>query len=255
MKQLHMIEVEIDVPALYRFLHMQGMAHRDDDTELGYGVHAWLGAALGDLAPQPWRLLMERHRPARILGYASHDASSLVQRLVEFGEPSVLRVCPEPHLMIASRPMPAWREGRRLGFQTLVCPVGRKAGTGIEKDIFLIHADAQDDGVELSRETIYCEWAKERFNRYSVTVDSIRLTGFRLVRQERQTQPVNGKRKFARIVRPQALLEGELTINNSADFTELLRHGIGRHRAFGYGMILLRPPSWAEVRYFQADSV
>lgn len=73
MKPLFMLELEFDVVALYRFLHTQGLSGREDDTELGYGVHAWLGAAFGDLAPKPWRLLMDKHRPPRILGYASHD--------------------------------------------------------------------------------------------------------------------------------------------------------------------------------------
>jgi CRISPR system Cascade subunit CasE len=243
MKPLFMLELEFDVVALYRFLHTQGLSGREDDTELGYGVHAWLGAAFGDLAPKPWRLLMDKHRPPRILGYASHDASALQQRVVEFAEPSVLQVCPEPQLMIASRSMPTWEKGRKLGFQTLVCPIGRKARSRIEKDLFLIHADSQscDDG--LSREEIYCDWAKQRFNDYSVTVDYMRLAGFRLVKQMRQTQSAKGERVLRQIVRPQAVLEGELTIEDPNRFARLLRHGVGRHRAFGYGMILLRPPS------------
>jgi CRISPR system Cascade subunit CasE len=243
MKPLFMLELEFDVVALYRFLHTQGLSGREDDTELGYGVHAWLGAAFGDLAPKPWRLLMDKHRPPRILGYASHDASALQQRVLEFAEPGVLRVCPEPQLMIASRAMPTWEKGRRLGFQTLVCPIGRKARSGIEKDLFLIHADSPSDYDGLSREQIYCDWAKRRFNNYSVTIDHMRLAGFRLVKQIRQTQSANGERVLRQIVRPQALLEGELTIEDPNRFARLLRHGVGRHRAFGYGMILLRPPS------------
>ncbi len=124
---------------------------------------------------------MDKRRPPRILGYALHDASVLQQRIIEFAEPSVLQVCSEPQSMIASRAMPAWQGGRRLGFQTLVCPVGRKARSGIEKDLFLIHADSQSDDAGLCRETVYCDWARQRFNDYSVTVNSMRLTSFRLV--------------------------------------------------------------------------
>jgi len=145
--------------------------------------------------------------------------------------------------MIASRSMPTWEKGRKLGFQTLVCPIGRKARSGIEKDLFLIHADSQSGDDGLSREEVYCDWAKQRFNDYSVTVDYMRLAGFRLVKQMRQTQSAKGERVLRQIVRPQALLEGELTIEDPNRFARLLRHGVGRHRAFGYGMILLRPPS------------
>lgn len=184
---------------------------------------------------------MDKHRPPRILGYTSHDASALRQRIVEFAEPGAFQVCPEPQLMIASRVMPTWQKGRKLGFQALVCPIGRKARSGIEKDLFLIHADSQGADAELCREKVYCDWAKQRFNNYSVNVDSIRLAGFRLVQQGRPIQTSDGKRVLRPIVRPQALLEGKITIEDPNKFTLLLQHGIGRHRAFGYGMILLRP--------------
>ena len=242
MNPLYMLEIEFDIAALYRFLHIQGLLGREDGTELGYEIHAWLSAAFGEFVPKPWRLLIDKHRPPRILGYAPHDANILQQRINEFAEPNVLKVCPKPQLMIASRVMPGWQEGRKLGFQTLVCPVGRKARSGVEKDLFLIHADSQNnDDAELCRETIYCDWVKKRFNNYQVTVDSVRLTGFRLVKQKRQTQSQNKKRIFRRIVRPQALIEGEITIENPNKFNYLLQNGMGRHRAFGYGMILLRP--------------
>ncbi len=243
MNPLYMLELKFDIAALYRFLYTQGLSWKEGETELGYELHAWLGAAFGELAPRPWRLLMDKRRPPRILGYALHDASVLQQRIIEFAEPSVLQVCSEPQSMIASRAMPAWQGGRRLGFQTLVCPVGRKARSGMEKDLFLIHADSQSDDAGLCRETVYCDWARQRFNDYSVTVNSMRLTSFRLVKQVRQTQSSNGKRIAHHIVRPQALLEGELTIEDPTEFTRFLMHGVGRHRAFGYGMILLRPPS------------
>ena len=236
-----MLEIKFDVAALYHFLHSQGLSGREDDSELSYGVHAWLGAAFGELAPQPWRLLMDKRRPPRILGYASHDAGTFQQRLAEFAEPGTFQVCPEPESMIAGRTMPTWAKGCYLGFQTLACPIGRKAGSGIEKDLFLIHADAEENSEGLCRETIYGNWAKERFSRHSVTVNSIRLKGFRLAKQKRRGRSKKGKRVFRRIVCPQALLEGELTIGDPADFTRLLSRGMGRHRAFGYGMILLRP--------------
>ncbi|MGB4337483.1 MAG: type I-E CRISPR-associated protein Cas6/Cse3/CasE [Bacillota bacterium] len=242
MDPLYMLELRFDLIALHRFLHAQGLCG-GEDGDIGYGIHAWLGAAFGELAPKPWRLLMNGKRPPRILGYGPHDASVLTQRIVEFAEPTVLQVCPEPAEMIASRPMPTWDRGRRLGFQVLVCPVGRKSSTGTEKDLFLIRADTCSGNDGLSRETVYCEWAVRQFNDYSVTVDSIRLSGFRLAKQVRQTQSRDGKRTTSTLVRPQALLEGYLTVQEPDEFTSLLKRGIGRHRAFGYGMILLRPAS------------
>ena len=36
-------------------------------------------------------------------------------------------------------------------------------------------------------------------------------------------------------------MRGTITIVDPGKFTELVAHGIGRHRAYGYGMLLLRP--------------
>ena len=40
---------------------------------------------------------------------------------------------------------------------------------------------------------------------------------------------------------PDALMRGTLEITDGSAFTKLLAGGIGRHRAYGYGMLLLRP--------------
>ena len=43
------------------------------------------------------------------------------------------------------------------------------------------------------------------------------------------------------IVGPDVVLKGRLQVDDSDAFTQLLRRGIGRHRAFGFGMVLLKP--------------
>ena len=116
MNPLHMLELEFDTVGLYRFLHTQGLSEKADDVALGYGLHAWLGAAFGDLAPKPWRLLMDERRPPRILGYAPHDASALQQRMAEFAEPMSCRSVGTTN-DDCHRAMPAWQKGRRLGFR------------------------------------------------------------------------------------------------------------------------------------------
>lgn len=242
MTTLYMIELRPDLNALLRFLHGQGFDSSGDE-DLGYGIHAWLAAAFGELAPKPWRLLFDRRRPARVLGYASCDAEQLRQRIRDFSEPSVYSVCPDPETMIASRAMPTWRSGRRLAFEVQCCPVARKASSGEEKDLFLIHADTAEQG-SLKRDTVYCEWVQERLERdNAANVRSINLVGFRLVGQTRQGRGDAGRRSRSRLVRPLAILQGELEVGDPAAFSTLLARGVGRHRSFGYGMLLLRPPS------------
>jgi CRISPR system Cascade subunit CasE len=42
--------------------------------------------------------------------------------------------------------------------------------------------------------------------------------------------------------RPAVTFEGTLTVTDGEQFEALLARGVGRHRAFGFGMLLLRPP-------------
>lgn len=241
MGSLYMIEIRPDIEALLRFLHGQGLLQGHSDEDLGYGVHAWLSAAFGTKAPKPWRLFHDRRRPTRILSYSNVHGEELATHMAEFAEPAVAAVCREPQKTIASKVMPTWQSGRRLGFEIVCCPVGRKAKTGIEKDIFLIAADAAGDN-KLDRGHVYSDWAKERLEQNrAATVGEIHLAGFRLVRQLRQTDDQKGSRRHRQLTRPWAMLRGELVVGDSVAFGDLLAKGIGRHRSFGYGMILLRP--------------
>ena len=38
-----------------------------------------------------------------------------------------------------------------------------------------------------------------------------------------------------------AVLHGEIEVNDPKAFNKLIARGIGRHKAYGYGMLLLRP--------------
>ena len=68
-------------------------------------------------------------------------------------------------------------------------------------------------------------------------LEDFTLDGFANVRLLRKAEGA-GRRDFQR---PQALLGGILQVQDGDAFHTLLARGIGRHRAFGYGMLLLRP--------------
>lgn len=240
MERIHMIEVHPHWESLLRFLHGQGLTSRADE-DLSYGVHAWLSAAFNQMAPKPWRLFMDTRRPARILGYSRFDAQDLQQQMMEFAEPMACAVCPDPKRDIASKPMPVWRAGRRLLFEIQCCPVARKSRSGVEKDLFLIEVE-RSQTTPLSREIVYCNWVQSALEtNNATTVSKICLDGFRLVRHIRKSTAIGGERNIRQIVRPYALVRGELIIQDADAFRELVARGVGRHRAFGYGMLLLRP--------------
>ena len=237
---LHMVEIHPDMIALHRFLQVHGVAGREDDSEIGYGIHAWLGASFGELAPKPWRLFMDRRRPARILGYSEWSADTLQERIMTFADPSAAAVCGDPRQTIMSKSMPAIGAGRVFGFEVLCCPVARKADSGVEKDVFLVAADSAPDNT-LNREKVYCDWIASKLQDSGVAVSGIQLKSFRLVRQARQTQLKGSSRQFRQLRRPHAIFTGALTVTDPEAFWRVLKSGIGRHRSFGYGMLLLRP--------------
>ncbi|MBP2301928.1 type I-E CRISPR-associated protein Cas6/Cse3/CasE [Azospirillum picis] len=176
-----------------------------------------------------------------------------------------------------------WRAGRRLGFEIRARPVrrllaplpgepaegpgeGQESGQGIgqrsgpparpfakgdEVDAFLVAAlrrspdgggkgtaAADGDGTALSREAVYAGWLAERLAG-AATLTAVRLASFR-----RHAASRKGNRRGAvTLDGPDALLQGELEVADPAAFRLALEKGVGRHRAYGFGMLLLRPAS------------
>lgn len=235
---LRMIELRVDIPALVRFLQDQGL-NTGRDEDLGYGAHAWLKAAFGDQAPKPFRLLPGRG-VTRLLGYTRYPSEELKQHAITFATPAAAVVCDSAG--IAGKTMPEeWPAGRRLGFEVLACPVSRKEGT--EKDVFLRHVDGLGAGQNAAdRADVYRDWLARQMSP-AAELASVGLDGFRLIQQLRRRRGRGGRRGVERgLIRPHALLQGELTVTDGEAFAALLARGVGRHRAFGYGMLLLRPP-------------
>jgi len=234
---MQMIDLRLDPRRLLHFAHAQG--HRADD-DFGYTLHAWLAAALGHLAPKPFRCLETRDGDLRVLGYGDADIATLSDHVARFAEPQAATVCDWSRS--ASKTMPTeWPSGRRLGFEVRACPVSRGER---ERDIYLVSVErSKAEGLEpLPRAEVYRQWLEKRFSDV-VNPQHITLVGMRRVRIYRMHRRRGTVASGGRAVeRPDALFSGELTVVDSAGFQQLLARGIGRHRAFGFGMLLLRPP-------------
>lgn len=238
---MYMIDLPLDAAKLMRFAWGQGHG-RTADEDFGYAVHAWLAATLGEIGPKPFRLLENRHG-LRLLGYTALPLCELVEHAHAYADPSALGVC--DWLSATGKAMPAnWSAGRRLGFEVRVCPISRAAR---ERDVFLVAISrAEAEGKELpSRPQVYADWlARQLMTDEASTVESeaLRLVGFRRVRGQRNSRTNDGVKQRG-VERPDALFTGELIVHDPDAFAHLLARGIGRHRAFGFGMLLLRPPS------------
>jgi CRISPR system Cascade subunit CasE len=223
--------------------------------DLGYALHALLAAAFGDAAPQPFAYQGDS---GGLLAYSQLSGEELAERAA-LAAPDVagaLGLDAGPHgAGLSVRPYPQqWRTGAVLGFEVRVRPVLRQQGR--ERDVFLVAIEAaagqaKAAGTALApedhpgREAVYLRWLGEQFTvRQAARVLDARMTRFQLSDVLRRTQAgesAGGERKRRQIGGPDAVFSGQLQIDDPATFAALLARGVGRHRAFGFGMLLLRP--------------
>lgn len=214
-----------------------GLTAGGDD--LGYALHTLLTAAFGEAAPKPFRHFGDVRG---LLAYTNHDANAL-QLAAQTASPDVHATLGLEHFATRSFPT-EWASGRRLGFELRVRPVLR-THEGRERDVFLAEIDKRGlPDAELSREAVYAGWlARELARGEAASVERLQLDGFRLAASVRKGSDTQGRRPARRVAGPDALFSGELTVRDPAGFATLLARGVGRHRAFGFGMLLLRPPA------------
>jgi CRISPR system Cascade subunit CasE len=236
MTALHLVSMTVEGPSLVRFASNQGLLKYRDDAQ-GYATHAWLAAMFGAYAPQPFRFFGRRNQ---ILGYATADAATLTSYASTYAEPAAWAALRPDSL--ASKPMRQdWRVGERLQADVLVCPVSRKDGH--EKDVFLRAIDRLGDQVS-PRPEVYRQWMERQWGQ-AIDQERIELTGMGRTRILRRTQRLQATigRAVREMDRPFAEFRTVFNVRDPAAFQALLARGIGRHRAFGFGMLLLSPPS------------
>lgn len=231
-----------DPLALQRFARAQRTSQHIFDAD--YVVHCALGQLFGEQAPQPF-LQRVRGPVVEVLGYSQHDRKSLQEHAQVYAMSEVWSLVDWNRL--DSKPMPErWPIGKRLGFYTRACPLVRGPrghGRGVETkkarpevDAYLAHVWQRD--TPRGREEVYREWLARELSRGGAAgLVQARLGGFRLKRLLRH----DGDRKSQTITRPDVRFQGLLEIEDSDAFTALLTRGLGRHRAFGFGMLLLYP--------------
>lgn len=231
MNGLHLVRIPVHAPRLLRFARANGITQEDET--LGYTLHAWFAALFGRLAPKPFRYLERR---GEVLAYAQADAHTLLEHAQAFAEPSAWAALDAEGM--ASKPMPkTWPAGRRLRVEVLACPVTRKDRE--EKDVFLRALDRLGEDAP-SRGEAYRAWFARQWGQ-AVHLERVDLVGM-AARSRNLRRARNGTNRLRIVERPQALFTAEAVIRDGEQFGELLARGIGRHRAFGFGMILLSPP-------------
>ncbi len=262
MSALHLIRLPIDLPALsrwaaerqYGWIVQKGPDGRERTAgfDKGRALHHLLAETFGKAVLQPFLLITPAEQSAQLYAYSRKDAVALRDIAGACALPEVLDVCVLDRL--ATKPMPGeWKAGRRLGFEVRVRPISRlkvplpRPGEtpfpkGAEVDVFVLEAGRRfPDGSKAeetmltqgrNREAVYTDWLAERLAGAATLAPDVTLSHFARNRVSRRNSASEG---------PDATLQGDMVIDDPALFLALLEKGVGRHRAYGYGMMLLRP--------------
>lgn len=238
---LHLLKLQPDMIRLGRWARDYRLLPARGDEDLGYVLHALLAAAFGELAPKPFFLQREASRPAALLAYSVQEPDALRDHAAAFAEPDALAALGVDGL--ATKVMPErFAVGRRLGFTVRVRPTVRTDRDGQrdkvrEVDAFLAAVTGTEPDAGPERGAVYQDWLIQRLRAGGVEPEEVSLDSFRLsdVLRRGQGRALQTQRG------PDASFTGVLRVADPEAFAALLGRGVGRHRAFGYGMMLLRP--------------
>ena len=263
---IYLIHLPINMRAFHRWAGERGLIRRGA-FDAGFALHVLLSGLFGKAALQPFRLFApERRRTGSIYAYADMDGDALRQTAQAVGTPDCLAAL-EPERLRSKALTTGFDPGQRLGFDLRVRPVRRLRhglrdpqsdqvlSPGAEVDAFRAAAlNRFPDGWTIGpgeetpgaatmrgrRGDVYAEWLVERFGGAAlVEPGTCRLAAFH------RSRAVRGDGIGPE--GPDATLHGILTVGDADAFAALLRKGVGRHKAYGYGMLLLRPPGMAPM--------
>lgn len=236
-EHFHLIHLLPNLNRLLPWAQRQRLIPDRGQGDLGYAFHAALKAAFADLAPQPFS-----YRAGQgLLAYSTQ--AEAIREAAMLTTPEVADMLgldvttPSSGLLIRLFPK-SWKSRHLLSFEVRVRPVVRKEKK--EVDAFLSAVQRMPNAV-LLREAVYTDWLKRRFEG-AATLHEVGMTEFKLStvirRDAYETEGVRPKRQ---VLGPDAVLKGVLEVLDSDAFADLVARGVGRHRAFGFGMLLLKP--------------
>ena len=244
---LTLLRLQPDMARLVRWARSSGLC--DLAADPGYALHAASRAALGSLAPKPFAL-RQRGGTAELVGYTTATVDQLARAgMLDAHDPEAALVLRLRDLV--AKPMPQdWRAGERFSFEVRVAPVVRsraqEPGRYVEVDA-AFHAGRID--TPRDREAAYSAWLAQQLGRQgAATLVSHEVVAFQLADMVRRTQASSvvrigvGDRQARHGHLPDLTVRGTLQVADGPAFADLLARGLGRHRAFGFGCLLLAAP-------------
>ena len=224
---LHMIRAKVDFRALHEWMNEEEV--EDEDT----GMHHIICSTLGELSPRTFRLMRPREgHHGKLYAYTQAAAEDLVETMAAAADPLAWRVIDASTVM--GKPMPEeWKHGGALGFNLRARPVMRsRAPNGRTTEMDSYQRGQNGPG----RMETYANWLQNIMERRGgAQVGRVRMTNYK----DTATVRKKGRRK---VTGPDVTFDGTLYVDSPEAFGEMLASGVGRHKAYGYGMLLLQPP-------------
>ena len=239
---MHQIRANVNAKELQRWMAERRITDRD------YAMHSLLTESFDKAAPRPYRLVPATDSDYHILyGYTrGHDAADLKLEAAMSADPLQANIIPADS--IQSKAMPTnWPQGKTLGFETRVRPITRmknlqdtgKNATEIDRYALKIMQGKLPGNQPYTgtRLEAYTEWLKQQFDKFAgaeLHTEGTYITTFNITNAVRG--PHRGQAKG-----PDVVLRGSFTITNPEAFKTMLSQGLGRHKAYGFGMLLVHP--------------
>lgn len=238
---LHLVEMPLHLAALHAWSGTREIGRGNLDE--GFALHHLLAEAFGPGTLQPFRLMVApRAVRGTLYAYSARPADALQDAARSVIGPTEASILPLDRLRSVPRPPEFWRPDMRLGFDLRARPVVRlssdletdrqRFSKGAEIDAFLAETLRNDKA--RPREEVYLDWLAARMAPTAeLEPGRTRMRSFRRSRRIRGGRSIEG---------PDVVIHGTLTVRDPYGFSDMLARGTGRHCAYGYGMLLLRPP-------------
>jgi CRISPR system Cascade subunit CasE len=235
--RLYLVSLPVDRVKLAGFAAKRGTIPPSGD--LGYALHQALNETFGEGAPQPFHYSNGFDGP--LVAYSQHGEAKLRELSAWQRKEVAAWALASEALGFASMRVWAlpenWPAGTHYRFSVRTRPVCRVAhnlerNLPRECDVFMRAVATKGDGARwLDKHDVYDAWFREQIPEAAATLKSVRISRLGKTQVYRKGAP--------NLAGPDVTFSGVLQAGDPALFQDCLRRGVGRHRAFGFGMILL----------------
>jgi CRISPR system Cascade subunit CasE len=234
---MHLVQISIDVPKALRFYRRLWPGRSPAFRDEGFLFKTVLTEVLGSTAPRPWRV--QAWRPGGVLGYSRQPAEDLRDQ-ARLALPELAAAVPARNIF--SRPAHLPGKGKIVQLWATICPTvrqgSRRDDSHQERDAFLVEVEkaTREERLPAPRLEVYAEYLRNRAASAGELTD-IRATAWRLQEMARKGKAGQPTVSFRF---PTATLVGQLKVTDALALERLIESGVGRARAYGYGMLLLK---------------